>query len=1331
MACWALRTISSRIQHPNPLKSSPIALNRKAMDPRIHINELIPAASENEYQIHCAALEWSLAEPIIINSAQDMKSVANWQDRVKPFRHQMENLIRFCRRLPVTLLADDVGLGKTISAGLILSELMSRGRVSRTFVVCPKILIPQWVEELQSKFGIEAYGGSGREVASFDRRREPVLVTTYQSATELLQRQDPNLFDMLILDEAHKVRNLFGTNSKPKMALSVFGALQARMFKYVLMLTATPIQNRLWDIYSLIECLAVAKGHRNPLGSPDNFSQRYLADGKNKARQLRPDTAGEFRDIIGNYMYRTRRMDANLAFPERRVRSYEVVPENDEIELQNLIAQNIHLFTPLLQMSVLVALMSSPPALASQLRNMASKNADYQRLSEKIDAIVRQSGLPAKISAVRQVVEVARNQKKDWRLVIFTTRKETQDMIGRVLSEDGVTVGYIRGGQPDSNNHAIIAFREDVPRVNVLISTDAGAEGVNLQAANVLINYDLPWNPMIVEQRIGRVQRIGSRFKEVWIANVVHANSPEQQIVARLMEKLQVISHTVGDIEAVLDASGDSNGDSFELRVRDMVIASLQGQDMKQAACRAERSIEEARGLFEERRTEMDSQLGKLDDKNSDDLPMPELSKRSPEPPLPIFVHSALKAEGADITNESTYIFRAIYGQQHQERFTFEHAMVEKIADSGVFMGRRPVLYQPGKPAFERLVQRWLDRGQAYVIDDRISLEAIEHAAASWVSQIEDARLDSCELIGDIDSLSGELVVLARAANAIDRYEKLMRITFDNVSGADVEIGKKSQTEAIVRRVSDHIVRAVSLDADLNAFQKYYASRLQVESAKSEAGDRLQKLQNDLKPCLHIEVVGLRGRISGGEAISISYSVDGKEIYTSRIPLKNGKVADAPKCAICQVTGRFVPLDAMAQCAISGTQALRHKLASSALSGVLVLPEFITRCEETNRCLLESETDVCSLTGRRVGKDLLVVSDVTGRKALASRSLRCDFTRAVLLDDEIAVSDRSGRVFHRDESVTVPSTGQVVHNTEVCRCEETDELLIEDQVARCSLSGMIVNKDLLARCQETGAFALERLLQTCEETGGLFVPDRMTRCEITRKRVRRTLVDVSEESGRVALKSHFVKCDITGLRLMKDEVAICEVTGKSVNKRHLRRCARSGKVALRDKLVKSVVSNKYFLPEFTITIANDKRAADNEVTWCFWRSGYIPNEIAAKCELTGLTFARKLLNASGELAVLRACLDGARSGDAFPDQGFLMRSHPGVFRGVKDVCWVRSKGGGGILFGKRSTLGLFANYFGVVVQYDESKFILHGRAVFGKRTGGIWHISEHFEMNSA
>src|ERR1700679_2461398 len=108
----------------------------------------------DEYRVYRAGLEWDLTDPIVIERAEDFKSTYRWQDRLTPYHHQVTNLITFCRRLPVTLLADDVGLGKTISAGLVISELVARARISRILIVCPKILAQQWKEELESKFDV-------------------------------------------------------------------------------------------------------------------------------------------------------------------------------------------------------------------------------------------------------------------------------------------------------------------------------------------------------------------------------------------------------------------------------------------------------------------------------------------------------------------------------------------------------------------------------------------------------------------------------------------------------------------------------------------------------------------------------------------------------------------------------------------------------------------------------------------------------------------------------------------------------------------------------------------------------------------------------------------------------------------------------------------------------------------------------------------------------------------------------------------------------------------------------------------------------------------------
>ena len=111
---------------------------------QLHSKVLSRRNGPDDYRIYRAGLEWDLAEPIVIDSEEDFKSTPRWRERLKTILHQITNLMTFCRRLPVTLVADDVGLGKTISAGLIMSELAARGRLAKTLIVCPKILGPQW-----------------------------------------------------------------------------------------------------------------------------------------------------------------------------------------------------------------------------------------------------------------------------------------------------------------------------------------------------------------------------------------------------------------------------------------------------------------------------------------------------------------------------------------------------------------------------------------------------------------------------------------------------------------------------------------------------------------------------------------------------------------------------------------------------------------------------------------------------------------------------------------------------------------------------------------------------------------------------------------------------------------------------------------------------------------------------------------------------------------------------------------------------------------------------------------------------------------------------------
>jgi SNF2 family DNA or RNA helicase len=371
----------------------------------------------DEYQVYRAGLEWDLTDPIVIESRQDFKSEPRWRDQMEPYHHQVTNLITFCRRLPVTLLADDVGLGKTISAGLVASELISRSRVSRILIVCPKLLGPQWQKELQTKFGISSQLAAGRKLIDADPDGVGAVITTYHSARLYLDRIPEDRFEMLVLDEAHKLRNLYGVDPPPQVAVRFRDALEKRRFRYVLMLTATPIQNRLWDLYSLVDLLTVARGHENPFRSEGMFARKFIADNRTQARQLKSDAREEFRSIVYGYMSRVRRGDAKLYFPDRVVQLHRVEPTAEELELIQVIAKPIQKLNRLAQIGILQALTSSPHALMVQLNTMARNGTVPQELAAAVRAIVARMGTTAKLYGLGALVEKLRQEKPDhWRL---------------------------------------------------------------------------------------------------------------------------------------------------------------------------------------------------------------------------------------------------------------------------------------------------------------------------------------------------------------------------------------------------------------------------------------------------------------------------------------------------------------------------------------------------------------------------------------------------------------------------------------------------------------------------------------------------------------------------------------------------------------------------------------------------------------------------------------------------------------------------------------------------------------------------------------------------
>src|ERR1700730_15128183 len=738
--------------------------------PKLQTKTLRRAPDLSAYKLYRAAQEWDLVDPILIRDRQDLKSEPKWHDIIEPYYHQISNLVTFCRRLPVNLLADDVGLGKTISAGLIASELMARRRVSKILVVCPKLLMPQWKEELETKFAIPGVEAVGNDLV---KAKVPdgggAIITTYHSARMHLEALSQAGFEMLILDEAHKLRNLYGTNQPPQVAERFRDALANRMFKYVLMLTATPLQNRLWDIYSLVDLLAVARGHQNPFGSEGVFARTFIADDRTQARHLAANMRDSFRSIVYGYMSRIRRADANLHFPERVVQLHKVDPEPEELELINAIASAIRSLNRLSQISILQAVISRPHALLAQLKKMAANGTVPQSLATRVEEIVSGMGTTAKLRGLASLVDRLRaEQPERWRLVVFTTRRETQTTIESFLQTRGITCGLINGDSGERNQRTIAKFKKTVPEIHVIVSPEAGSEGVNLQAANVLVNFDLPWNPMIVEQRIGRIQRLASEHASVCICNIILRGTFEEYIVGRLMEKLQLASHAIGDIEALLEAAGmnDQNDDgiSFEELIRQLVIASLAGKDVDAATKLAEKSIAEAKIELQSQEKNIDVMFGKMEDAVGEEIPYPHLPSvvRSMGPQE--FVLAAMASLGTPLALESDGLYVAA-----------RDGKVDRICFDEMHSSNA-VLYRPGTQASARLVTRMVETGlhRALDLDEKPGSKA-QQMAKEWVEEFG-GNFHSTQISGTLRSFSGVATVRVLATVGHDSYERLVDV---------------------------------------------------------------------------------------------------------------------------------------------------------------------------------------------------------------------------------------------------------------------------------------------------------------------------------------------------------------------------------------------------------------------------------------------------------------------------------------------------------------------------------------------------------------------------
>lgn len=1104
-----------------------------------------------EYRIYRAGLEWDLTDPIVIERAEDFKSTPRWSDRLTPYHHQVTNLITFCRRLPVTLLADDVGLGKTISAGLIISELVVRSRLSKVLIVCPKILAQQWKEELEAKFNIPGIVAFGRDLLTAEPEEVGAVITTYNSARLYLERLPEDRFQMLVLDEAHKLRNLYGVPNTPQVAKRFRKALEERRFPYVLMLTATPIQNRLWDLYSLVDLLTVARGHDNPFGSEGMFIRKFVADPRDGARQLKEEARDEFRSIVYGYMSRVRRGDAKLYFPERKVLRHEVDPTAAELQLINAIAKPIQKLNRLTQISILQALTSSPEALSAQLDNMARNGTAPATLAATVKGIVAEMPLTAKLLGLNKLIQKLKKENPEgWRLVVFTIRRETQTTIQNFLEGHGLQVGIINGDSGERNQETIKLFRETPPRYRVIVSTEAGSEGVNLQIANVLVNYDLPWNPMIVEQRIGRVQRLASAHAFVSIYNVTLRGTFEDYIVGRLMEKLQMASHAVGDVEALLQGAdvgdGDEDGGSgFEDKILDLVLAALAGKDVEKATKLAEKSIEDAKLELEREEANINSMLGGMEEAEYDGPRTPTLpeNKRSLGPRE--FTEAALKLLKVQLTEESNGLLCA------EENGGREYIRFADPADPT----KRTTLYAPASPAFERLVNRIVASGLHEVDDlDQDPTRASRETAQTWVTQFS-GHFASAEVTDGIRLFDGSALMRVRATVAHDSYERLVGVDCNNQDHRTER--SKTAVNPIPRALDkpqslgidiDRLQRAALSDDGISEFSRFYLERREHETTRASDTRKRKKLEDEFTPRLEMTLVGLDGKVHREIGVKVRYTIDSEDEYESFLVVRpyDKSLIQVPELSLCSKSGKFVPDKCLARCDVTGAYVLCHLLTKSEASGRLALPEFTILCGHSGKRILREEAELSAVTGKLVSAELLKTSGMSGKKAEVEHFRTCAFTKSDVLIDELAVSQVSGKEFRSDEAMQSSVSGRTGHKQEFILCHETRRPIASDEAERCEITGHRVRAGILEKCEITGKRVLPIGLETCSLTGKRALKRYLVSSSLSGRRLLEQIAQRSS-TGTFCAPSERQTCAWSGRTAHPDDIRTCELTRLSIH----------------------------------------------------------------------------------------------------------------------------------------------------------------------------------------
>ena len=574
------------------------------------------------------------------------RSIASARVDLNP--HQVDAAL-FAIRSPLSkgvILADEVGLGKTIEAGLVIAQRWAERR-RRILLVVPASLRKQWQEELRQKFALpsailDGPGAAAERTAGRLRpldRLDEVVITSYQFAASRADEVADIAWDLVVFDEAHRLRNVYKPGSRIATALR-----DATLGRAKLLLTATPLQNSLLELYGLSSFL-----DPHLFGDERSFREQF-----GSGSDLDPARASQLRWRLRGAMTRTLRSQVleYVRFTNRTPITQDFRHSDAEQQLYDLVSE--YLRRPVLaaiptgQRALITLVLrrllaSSTFAISATLRKLIERLelilrdvepeligvltlpdmeemddiaeeflpqqqeahiigreqvltelADLRSFSQLADSITENAKGVALLAALGVALDKAEQLGATRKAVIFTESRRTQEYLVSLLEANGYAgrvallngsntdaasrkryetwfathagTAAVTGSRPIDTRAAIIdAFRSDA---TLLVATEAAAEGVNLQFCSIVVNYDLPWNPQRIEQRIGRCHRYGQRHDVVVVNLINRANAADQRVFEILSAKFRLFDGVFGASDEVLGVL--ESGIDLERRIIDV-----------------------------------------------------------------------------------------------------------------------------------------------------------------------------------------------------------------------------------------------------------------------------------------------------------------------------------------------------------------------------------------------------------------------------------------------------------------------------------------------------------------------------------------------------------------------------------------------------------------------------------------------------------------------------------------------------------------------------------------------------------------------------------------